>query len=122
MSACIVESHGIRGKGESVEGLFMKCVEARSFRQCRSTVGAGLPAMQATRCISRTEVMPSQASQFLPLGCVAQVTSSLLEQRLGPLANLRLGQVLLARGQEPHMPEGVFQRPGTVTVKLILGF
>ena len=27
-------------------------------------VGAGLPAMPATRCISQTEVMPSQASQL----------------------------------------------------------
>jgi hypothetical protein len=27
-------------------------------------VGAGLPAMQATRCICQTEAMPSQASQL----------------------------------------------------------
>ncbi|KAB0476217.1 hypothetical protein F7R12_10260 [Pseudomonas tolaasii] len=43
-------------------------------------VGAGLPAMQATRSFKQTEVMPSQASQLPQLtglgsGCVTMPTT-----------------------------------------------
>ena len=39
--------------------------QRQNQKRARSTVGAGLPAMQATRSFRNTEVMPSQASQLL---------------------------------------------------------
>jgi len=39
--------------------------QRQNQKRARSTVGAGLPAMQATRSSRNTEVMPSQASQLL---------------------------------------------------------
>ena len=42
MIACILESRGVRGKGESVEGVFMKCVGASTFQTLSTAVGAGL--------------------------------------------------------------------------------
>ncbi|TVT87783.1 hypothetical protein FPT15_27510 [Pseudomonas sp. RGB] len=64
MIACILESRGVRGKGESVEGLFMKCVGASTVQTLRTPVGAGLPAMQTPRYACHTAAMPSQASQL----------------------------------------------------------
>ncbi|OIN44965.1 hypothetical protein BLL37_29375 [Pseudomonas azotoformans] len=41
MSACILESRGVRGKGENVEGGFMKCdVGASSFAKNATTLSA----------------------------------------------------------------------------------
>ncbi|KAA8700139.1 hypothetical protein FIV38_22730 [Pseudomonas proteolytica] len=40
--------------------------------RARSPVGAGLPAMQTTRCICDTAPMPSQASQLLQLSVWSQ--------------------------------------------------
>jgi len=40
-------------------------LSVKSKGKSRFSVGAGLPAMQATRYIRYTEVMPSQASQLL---------------------------------------------------------
>lgn len=106
MIACILKSHGAWGKGESVEGLFMKCVEA------------GFLALVTLMLRSVLPVVRGQAPS--PQGLCKSL--ALFKHRLGPLANLCFGQILLARGQKPHMPERVFQRPGTVTVKLILRF
>lgn len=101
MSACIVESHGIRGKGESVEGVFMKCV-AGWFRVDKDPVWE-----------------PASSHGFR---CVGSGISALLEHLLGTLADLHFSQILLVGCQEPHMPEWILQRTGAVTVELILGF
>ncbi|MGY2269634.1 hypothetical protein ACW9IE_31445, partial [Pseudomonas sp. SDO5561_S422] len=39
-------------------------IKSQIKNQSCFSVGAGLPAMQATRCIRHTEAMPSQASQL----------------------------------------------------------
>ncbi|MRU52692.1 hypothetical protein FIV37_20665 [Pseudomonas gessardii] len=44
--------------------------------RARSPVGAGLPAMQTTRCISDTAPMPSQASQLLHQPCGVRISGS----------------------------------------------
>ncbi|AZP69772.1 hypothetical protein EJJ20_03680 [Pseudomonas poae] len=47
------------GQSASLEG-----IKRVGRLRMRSSVGAGLPAMQATRCLSQTEVRLSQASQL----------------------------------------------------------
>ncbi|AZP69862.1 hypothetical protein EJJ20_04540 [Pseudomonas poae] len=41
-----------------------QCLASQTSMWNEACVGAGLPAMQATRCIRYTEVMLSQASQL----------------------------------------------------------
>ncbi|PLR62773.1 hypothetical protein QCBJ_14550 [Pseudomonas sp. QC2] len=55
MSACILESRGVRGKGESVEGVFMKCVGAVSddsiFPAMEVTCGSGGASLPPLMCV-----------------------------------------------------------------------
>ncbi|MDF3201532.1 hypothetical protein P3C29_22825, partial [Pseudomonas sp. 1912-s] len=53
------------GLQAGLSGVKQRQHQDQNLQRARSNVGAGLPAMQTTRYIRHTEVMPSQASRLL---------------------------------------------------------